>query len=294
MLKFERILCPVDFSDFSAKAYDYAQSLAKHYSAKLYLEHVVQPLGPTYPYFAFPDSWEKVYWEIDSSADDQLRQMVKARTWDGVDATYLVQRGFPEDAILEFAKKNEVDLIVMGTHGRRGLDRLTMGSITEKVLRKSSCPVLAVRKPAHDFFVAEAGQDPIRLRKILVCTDFSKHSERATYYAFSLGAEYGSEVTLVHVLEGLPTASDISTATAEITRRLENYVPREAFDWCSPKIVVRVGHAWQEIVQLALESQTDLIVIGVHGRNALGIALFGSTTHRVIQLGSCPVLAVQI
>ena len=77
MLKIERILCPVDFSEFSTKAYEYAYSLARHYGAKLFLEHVIEPLTSAYPYYAFPDAWNQVYWDLDSSAQKQLKEMVQ-------------------------------------------------------------------------------------------------------------------------------------------------------------------------------------------------------------------------
>jgi nucleotide-binding universal stress UspA family protein len=294
ILTIERILCPVDFSEFSAKAYDYALSLAHHYRAKLFLEHVVQPITSPYPYYAFPDSWSEIYWNLDAHADTELKQLVQTHRWNGVQPDLVVHRGPVPASILSFADVQSVDLIVMGTHGRQGLDRLAMGSVTEKLLRKARCPVLVVRKPVHDFVAHDTGKDPVRLRRVLLCTDFSEPSERALKYALSLAMEYNSELTLLHVLEQIPDSAGFQQATSQSIERMQKLVSPDADKWCSIRSVVRLGKPYQEIVQFALEAETDLIVMGVRGRNTLDIALFGSTAHRVIQLGSCPVLAVHV
>ena len=295
MVKIERILCPVDFSEFSSKAYDYAYSLARHYGAKLFVEHVVQPLTVAYPYYGFPESTAyEVYGSLASDAEQRLKELVQARSWDGLQPEWVVQKGLAADGILTFAETQGASLIVMGTHGRRGLDRLTMGSVAERVLRKSQCPVLVVRKPAHDFVDPRDINEPVHLRKILLCTDFSDYALRALDYAFSLAMEYDAELTLLHVLENIDTSADLGSVVADAKECLENRIPKDAGNWCKFKSVVRIGKPYQEIVQLSMEMQTDLVILGVRGRNALNLALFGSTSHRVIQLGSCPVLAVHI
>jgi nucleotide-binding universal stress UspA family protein len=294
MLKFERILCPVDFSAFSTRACDYAYSLAMHYGSKLFFEHVVQPLTTAYPYYAFPDAVNQIYWNLGADAEERLREITKGYSWNGTQPQFVIERGLVPESILNYAVRENVDLIVMGTHGRQGLDRLTMGSVTEKVLRKSRCPVLAVRKPGHDFVAPKDKTDPVHLRKIIYATDFSDTALRALDYALSLAMEYNSELTLLHVLEEGPGTADLQSATAHALRQLESPIPQDAGNWCKVKPVVRLGKPYQEIIQLALESQADLIIMGVRGRNALDLALFGSTTYRVLQLGSSPVLAVHV
>ena len=169
-----------------------------------------------------------------------------------------------------------------------------MGSVTEKVLRKAQCPVLAVRRPAHDFVSPERQGEPVRLQKILYCADFSQQSERALSYALSLAMEYNTELTLLHVLEDVPRSDELEKETERVQQQLWEPVPSDARNWSTIKSVVRIGRPYQEIIQLALEAHTDLVIMGVRGRSALDLALFGSTTHRVLQLGPCPVLAVRI
>jgi len=294
MLNIQRILCPVDFSEGSAKAYDYAYSLALRYRAKLYLEHVIEILAAAYPYYNFPDvAANNIYWDMSKGAEERLHKMVKDHAVDRVQAEVVVHKGFVPDSILAFAQNQHADLVVMGTHGRRGLDRLVMGSVTEHVLRKAPCPVLAVRKPSHDFVNPEQIQDPVHLRKILLCTDFSKCANTATKYALSLAQEYNAQLTLLHVLEVFPEYK-APTVMEEARRKLEALVPGDVRNWCTVKTAVRIdGKPYQEIIQAAVEQQSDVAILGVRGRSAVDLAVFGSTTHRVLQLGPCPVLAVQ-
>ena len=294
MLRIEKILCPVDFSEYSVKAYDYARSLAQHYGAKLLLQHVVQPLTSTYPYYAFPDAINEVFWSLEASAGQKLSEMISEHHGNGFEVQRFVHKGIVPDCVLAFAQSQAADLIVMGTHGRHGFDHLTMGSVAEKVLRKAHCPVLVVRKPAHDFVDPVDVEEPVQLKKILYCTDFSDDSARALTYALSLAMEYNTDLTLLHVLEDVPPTDDLQACVGDVTRRLEELVPPEASDWCNVHAVVRIGQPFQQILQMTLENETDLVIMGVRGRNAVDLALFGSTTHRVIQLGTSPVLAVHI
>lgn len=293
MLKFAKILCPVDFSEFSAKAYEYASSLARHYGARLFMEHVVQPLPALYAEYPSLGVVDQIQQDLVGNARRELEKMARDHYWNGIEPNLVVQEGLLPASILNFAEKQAVDLIVMGTHGRQGLDRLAMGSVTEKVLRKAQCPVLAVRRPAHDFVSRQEGQDPVQLRKILLPTDFSDYSRRALEYALSLAAEYHSELTLLHVLEDVRDRN-LSSASLTAHGELEKSIPAGARNSCTVSLTVRVGRPYQEIILLALEAQTDLVVMGVRGRNALDLAIFGSATHRTIHLGPCPVLAVRI
>ncbi len=292
MQQIERILCPIDFSDFSVTAYDYAQSLAWHYKATLFLQHVIDSLTPYYPYYAFPDSYNEICRKLRADAEQQLEEFAKTHSWRGIQPQCDVQDGVATDVILGFAEAQAVNLIVMGTHGLRGIDHLTLGSVTEKVLRKARCPVLAVRKPAHAFPPSGGDPDFVQLRRILYCTDFSDNSEQAFDHATSLAAEYHAELTVLHVLEDLPSSADVESETAKVLERLEKRISGEAREIDMTKAAVRIGKAYQQIIELALESGTDLIIMGVRGRHDLDRLVFGSTTYRVVQLGPCPVLVV--
>jgi nucleotide-binding universal stress UspA family protein len=292
MAQIERILCPVDFSEFSARAYDYAQSLAWHYKATLLLQHVIDSLTPNYPYHAFPDSYIEMCQTLRADAEQQLQVFAKTHDRCGIQPQCFVRDGAVTDLILSLAEARAVNLIVMGTHGLRGIDHLVLGSVTEKVLRKARCPVLAVRKPPHGFATQAGGPNLILLRRILCCTDSPDQSDLAWDHAVSIAEEYGAELTLVHVLEDISSSADIEKETAKALELLEKRILSWPRKNGIPKAAVRIGKAYQQIVQLALESQTDLVIMGVRGRNALDLAVFGSTTYRVVQLGPCPVLVV--
>jgi nucleotide-binding universal stress UspA family protein len=293
MIQIDRILCPIDFSESSVTAFDYAQSLAWHYKATLFLQHVTESLTPYYPYYAFPDSYNEICRKLRADAEQQLLEFSKTHNCRGVQIECDVQDGSVADLILNLAEVKAVNLIVMGTHGLRGHEHLTLGSVTEKVLRKARCPVLAVRKPAHDVVSQRGVPDLVELHQIVCCTDFSEPSQRAWDHAVSLAAEYRAELTLLYVLEDISSSSDIEKEIAKALGRLENQISSCAGKNVMIKPVVRIGKAYQQIIQLALESQTDLLVMGVQGRHALELTVFGSTTYRVIQLGPCPVLAIR-
>jgi nucleotide-binding universal stress UspA family protein len=294
MTKIERILCPIDFSEFSVTAFDYAQSLAWHYKATLFLQHVIDSLTPYYPYVAFPDSYNEICRKLRADGEQQLQEFAQTHNRRGIQIQCVVQDGSIPDLILGLAEAEAVNLIVMGTHGLRGVDHLTLGSVTEKVLRKARCSVLAVRKPTHDFVSQTGVPDLVQLHRVVCCTDFSEPSEQAWDDAVSIAAEYCAELTLLHVLENISSSRDVKKETAKALERLEERISLSAHKSLVPKPAVRIGKAYQQIVQLALESQADLIVMGVRGRNALDLTVFGSTTYRVVQLGPCPVLVVHV
>jgi nucleotide-binding universal stress UspA family protein len=298
MLKIKNILYPTDFSEVSARAYGYAESLASHYGSKLYVIHVAQPPFVAYPDYTYTDAVAGIFRDLRGHAEKQLAAFMKDRALHaaqhGIQAQCTLLEGPIPSGVLQFAEQNAIDLIVMGTHGRDSADRHTLGSVTERVLRNASCPVLAIRKPEHSFVTPGAGRNVVSLRKILYCTDFSKDAKLASDYAFSLAMEYGAEITLLHVLENIPRSEDAQSAIHEVKETLRGIIPPEAADRCAIPIKVRIGRPYQEIVQLAVEDGTDLIVLGVRGRGILDIALFGSTTYRVVQLGPCPVLAARM
>jgi nucleotide-binding universal stress UspA family protein len=245
-----------------------------------------------YPYYAFPNAYLEISQELRTHAEQQLKEFAKAHTRHGVQTECSAHEGVVANVILDLAEVQGVSLIVMGTHGLRGIDRVLLGSVTDKVLRKAHCPVLAVRKPAHDLVTQTGVPDVMPLQRILCCTDFSDQSEQALEYAVSLATEYGGELTLLHVLEGVAESADIEDEIGKAKASLEKSLSLETDKNCKTKTLVRIGSPYQQILELALESQPDLIVMGVRGRNALDVAVFGSTTYRVVQLGPCPVLVV--
>jgi len=298
MLEIKLILCPIDFSAFSVRAYQHALSLAEHYQAKLVAQHVVELWRhPSASFAASAGLYEEFEQALRESGSKQLQEFVKNRTHDEIQPELVVQAGIAADSILSFAQAHKTDVIVMGTHGRRGFDRLMLGSVTDRVMRRAPCPVLAISKPPHDFLAADTATGKERgqvhhLSRILFCADFSENSEQALKYAISATAEYDAELTLLHVLEGVPSPAKAEEAMAAAGERLDKLIPPEGRTALKIKTAVRIGKPYWQIIQLAMEAQIDLVTMGVRGRGELDLAVFGSTTYRVMQLGSCPVLAV--
>jgi len=292
MLEIKLILCPIDFSEFSVRAYRHALSLASHYRAKLVALHVVELWQhPSASFAVSAKVYDEYFKEVRKKATHQLQAFVKNYTRDEIQPELIVDVGMAPDAILSFAQAQQADFIVMGTHGWRGYDRLMLGSATDRVMRQAPCPVLAVYRPPLDSVIEGAEKTYVHhLSRILFCADFSQHSERALSSAISATEEYDAELTLLHVLEEVPPSATAEAAIAAATERLERLIPRQEHKTLKVKTAVRIGKPYQQIIQLAQQAQIDMVTMGVRGRGALDLAVFGSTTYRVIQLGPCPVL----
>src|SRR5258706_2384122 len=155
MPEIKLILCPIDFSEFSVRAYQHALSLAEHYRAKLVAQHVVELWR--YPYADYAASlgdYERFSQALREGGKEQLEEFVKNHTDDEIQPELVVHEGTAPDSILSFAHAQKADVIVMGTHGRRGFDRLMLGSVTDRVMRRATCPVLAVHKAPPDSVAA--------------------------------------------------------------------------------------------------------------------------------------------
>jgi len=295
MLEIKLILCPVDFSEFSVRAYRHARSVAQHYRAHLVVLHIVELWRyPSLSFVPAGTAYDETCQALCEKGKQELQELVKSNTIaEGSLPELVVEQGNAADSILTFATKLGTDAIVMGTHGRRGYDRMMLGSVAERVMRNAPCPVLVVNKPPDDLSTAstEAGQEH-RLHRILFCTDFSENSEQALNYAISATTEYDAELSLLHVLEEKSAKTDEVIAAA--TQQLERLIPAEVRKRLNTRFAVRVGKPYEQIIQFAKEAHPDIVAMGVRGRGSLDLAVFGSTTYRVIQLGPCPVLAVHI
>jgi nucleotide-binding universal stress UspA family protein len=212
----------------------------------------------------------------------------------------LVEEADPRRAILKEAGLLDAGLIVMGTHGRTGFDHLLLGSVTEKVIRKALCPVMVV--PPHAPETPTPSGAPFK--RIVCGVDFSGSSTRALSYALDFAQEADARITMVHVIEMPPELGEFpfsrevtvngirATADAEYLRRLQALIPPEAREYCTAMTHVSEGRAHKEILRVAAEQRADLIVMGVRGRGAVDVMLFGSNTHAVIRGAACPVLVV--
>ncbi|HSF17191.1 MAG TPA: universal stress protein [Vicinamibacteria bacterium] len=297
MIRFERILCPTDFSRFSFRAADYAVALAKQSEGLVHFLHVFPAVlvhPDHFPYVAEPVYLETEVRERALARLDAFAALCRAEK---VETRFSVLEGQPASAILDAAESDEADLICLGTHGREGFERLVLGSVAEKVLRKSRCPVLTISEPGVEDRLQPAG-----FERIVCAIDFATLSLRAVEYALLLAQEAGGNLTLLNVVEWFPEGGDweFPMSVAEyreqmeenVKKRLDEIVPDEARDWSEIDTEVRSGKPYREILETAREREASLIVMGVRGRNPLDIMLFGSTANQVVRHAPCPVLTI--
>ncbi len=151
MIKLKKVLLPTDFSESARHALRYGMSFAKEYGAELVLLHVVENLTVGYASDLFPVPMAEVFQEISGYAKTELAKLGEEARGRGLAVREEVVQGKPSAEIIRFAAENDVDMIVLGTHGKGMLDQALFGSTTERVVRRSPCPVLTVRPAGHEF-----------------------------------------------------------------------------------------------------------------------------------------------
>lgn len=236
-----------------------------------------------------------------SQLQARLEAFVQAEAAAGVTIETAIRDGNAAAEVLALAAELPADLITIGTHGRSGFERLLLGSVAERVLRKAGCPVLTVPRD-HPGTVPAA---PVVFKRILCPIDFSTSAMRALDYALSLTEEADGELTVLHVLpngyenanvvadERMTLGDFMRRREADLRRMMADAVPEEALTYCRVERVMVNGSPWREILREAGERRTDLIVMGVQGRGAVDLMFFGSTTQHVVRQATCPVLTIK-
>jgi len=301
MRPFTSILCAVDFSDEARHALDHAVLLAKWYQARLTGVFVYTPVFAPIPDFALPGlvTSPALTDPGRDALDAQLAEFLRPAVSSGITPERRLAVGEAATEIVHTAEDVGADLLVMGTHGAGGFQHLLLGSVAEKVLRKAACPVLTVPPRAH-------ATSALPFRRLLCPVDFGDPSRAAVGLAQSIAAESVSDLVLLHVLE--PGGLDEEPLTYRSLSVPEYHQARErsaaaqldelaatSSGTVTARVTTRLGagKAYREILGVSVEDRIDLIVMGVHGRNPLDVALFGSTTNQVIRRATCPVLTVR-
>jgi nucleotide-binding universal stress UspA family protein len=288
MLTIDRILFPTDFSDAATTAFPQAAALADWHDADLHILNVLEDRSKMEG--ALPASL--------STLKTWLGPLPSSMTPPRLEALSLTQHQVEADApverILAYAEDQDIDLIVMSTHGRRGLSRALLGSVTEAVVRRAPCPVFVVRS-------GEPAPQQHAIRRILVPVDFSDASKEAVLHAREIAQTYGAEIDLLHVVEEViyPSAYGIGDAyfpTQNILKKVEDTLgdmAREEIGYEHVTISAVVGYAPLSIIDYAEKNESDLIVIATHGRAGFDRLLMGSVAERVFRRAPVPVLVVK-
>jgi nucleotide-binding universal stress UspA family protein len=276
------VLVPSDLSEASEGAFEHARFLARRFAAHLTLYHAVPMAHPRES--GVPEVEREIWRRSEGAAREFL--LHRAETVP-VGCDVVVERSTsPPDALLAYIRSQQPDLTVMRTHGRRGLSRVLLGSVAERILREAGRPVLCVREPEHGV--------PLRYRRLLVPTDFSPSSRRAFPLAAFLARAFGADVIGLHVAPR-PSVGSLSG----IPEQVEAAVPDEArlagflatdFHGLDFAPRVETGSAWEVIVDTARDQKADLIVMSTQGHDSLADRVLGSHAERVLRHSPCPVL----
>lgn len=288
MLSIERILFPTDFSEGAARAFPQAAFLAHAHDADLCILSVVGRHLHTYHEMKQRHPLTK----------NELAEMMNGLPFDIDDLSVeqvQVEGSVVSDRIVEAAGERDIDLIVIGTHGRTGLNRMLMGSVAEDVVRSAPCPVLTISG-------SSTGKPPsTRISRILVPTDFSDGARLALTHARELALTYGARIDLFHVVEEVVYPSTygiepVELPTGEVIENVENALADLAREEIGIEHVVveaRTGYAPAAIRSYADETNADLVVIATHGRSGLDRLLMGSVTENIVRRASQPVFVVK-
>ncbi len=302
MLRNLRVLFPTDFSAHAETALPYASALVKRFGGALCVAHVIDTNslahGSGQGFWLGDREMQDVLDSMQEHAESRLAVIVDRAQDQGIEASALVLRGQPVPQIIEAARVSHAEMIVMPSHGRSGIDRLVFGSVCERVIRNAPAPVLAIKHPEREF-VGSTDLE-LRLRRVLFPTDFSEYSLKGLPYAVSLCREFGATLVLASVAEMplilpelMPEVSDgiDSDQVAFATKNLEAMA--QDLPSVESEVIVRSGHPPHEIVEVAAETNVDLIVIPTHGRSGILHAFLGSVAEKVTRMAPCPVLTLR-
>jgi nucleotide-binding universal stress UspA family protein len=284
------ILAPVDFSGASHHATHWAGLLALKFGAKLTVAHIVPP-SPAFKY-TFPGEMHELEKKVFAEANEQLPREIPAACRGRLDTQAIVRAGDVRDELLGIIATERVDLVVMGTHGRRALERFVLGSTTESMLRKAAVPVLTVSASASGKQIESPFDVPFH--RVLYATDLSETSPAGLHYCADLARVLGASVTMLHVLDlhGAVAFDNEADIHALIMGRMHKTVGKERCDGLEIATEVVKGVPHREILKFADKITADLIVINLQSKGLLERALLGSTAERVIRSSTTPVLSI--
>jgi len=288
-IKLQNILFTTDFSPSAKSNLSHALDLARRYGAGLYIVNVL-------PHMPFVEATQPEPEQIKWLAKKQMAALVESESFKDVTHQELIELGEIPEVLSKLVRKYNIDLIVMGTGGRKGLGKLLLGSVAEEVFRNAMCPVLTVGPHVTRWDLDS------NLRHVLFATDFGPESWHALPYAISLAEENRAQLTLLHVAPepglalpepgpGTMPVLDPSEVIASTEKQLRNLMPEGTQLWHEPEYVVQFGSPAETIVRIAAQT-VDMIVIGAKRPKALTKHLGEGVTYQVVCDAPCPVLSV--
>ena len=282
-LSLKNILLATDFSPGSETAVKYAQAIARRHASRVHTIHVNSPDSYN---LLDPDAFAITF--DGPEANSKNIADVLHRLLTGLPSQTPLRQGAVWEVISDVVRRNEIDLLVLASHGRHGIPRLVLGSVAEEVFRSVSCPVLTVGPDVKPYNSRE-----MKIKKVLLATHFEAGST-APLHAALLCNEFGAELTVVHVADENKVASN-GKSGKELTQQLTSVVPAETCLWRKPVCVLKYGLPSANILEVAQEMRADLIVLGARHPEPVRINshLPWATASRVIAEAECPVLTVR-
>lgn len=290
----QRILYATDLSSGSEPAWHEAKQLGRLFNAEILLVHVVPfVVLPTEGYFP-PQLYDELVKSARREAESGFDRLLGSVAASGLKVRIRLEDGAPAQRILEVANEERADVVIVGTHGRTGLQRAILGSVADRLVRQAPCPVVTVPPTLGD-------KPGGKIRRICYATDFSPSARAAWPWAIAMASAADAEVDLVHVtFSPVPDRHLSAEALGRIGHMLHEQGRAEAqrFLEQSPfpggRISVRLSHGdpGEQIVHQAQAQSADLIVMGTHGWSGVVRWMLGSVAHHVIQAAPCPILTI--
>ncbi len=282
-LNFQNLLFPTDLSSCSDAALPYARAIAQRYNSTI---HVLYVAGLEPVRGEWGVQMGSTEHEI-AAARRQLDKLTHSEAFSGLQYSHTVETGPVWDAVSKLVDGLHIGLIVLATHGRRGLKQLVIGSVAEQIFRRASCPVMTVGPEVRHEGLAEG-----RLAAIVYATDFSPASLHALDYALSLARMSKAKLLLLHAISSdRVTGKEVDREIERTKRQLSDLIPKDPeLNWDA---IVSAGLAADIILNLARDAHADLIVMGAHrGASAAAHAPW-AVAHQVVCHAPCPVLTVR-
>lgn len=282
-IAFKNILFATDFSSTTELALPYAVEIARRSGGTIHAVHVVQP--DVYPLVP-PSAWCKIAEQEQEFRKEKKNQLEKELQ--GLPHEFLFPVGDVWQNLADIIEGRDIDLLILGTHGRTGIEKVLMGSVAEKIFRQATCPVLTVG-PAVASKASHAAAAP--LNRILYATDFTPESLAASPYAVCLAKEYRAELILMHSIQN-PEPGQVDSAYYT----LRDVVPDGSDLESEPRCIVERGAPEDTILRAAAWHDADVIVLGVRsaqGHPAAITHFSHSIAYKVVTEAACPVLTVR-
>ena len=295
MIKINKILIPTDFSRCAEQAFTHAIYFAKKYQSEIHILNVNTLFDDYHELLSNTSAANDICKMAEDSINIQMSKIIDNVNLENLKIIKSQKRGISAASIiLDYSHDNDINLIVMGTHGRHGLGYLLLGSVAEEVVRFSPCPVFTIRE--------EDEPKPIKkFTNILVPIDFSERSNLSIKYAKEIAKLYNSKLQLLHVIEDtIPAAYSLVGVSSiynlfpdledKSKKRLENLFNESNVK--HENYIVN-GHAAKEILNFSKTHNSNLIVIATHGLTGIEHFLIGSVAEKVVRMAQCPVFTTK-